>query len=97
MVGVPGILPTPMKHLGENQQSLHGAKEIFDITAVTVAAMASIISGIAATQSVVTAGTLDKLSGEVASALSSQNNINCLVQLGALNLKKLFSSGDSPF
>lgn len=72
--------------------SLHDIREILAswplqplLAAVSTAVT---ISGIAISQSVATAGTLDKLLREFASALSSQNNINSLVQLGTLNLNQ---------
>lgn len=68
-------------------------KKDFDITAAVAAAIAlavtsAAVSGIAFSQSVVTASMVDKLSDEVATALNIQNNINAMIQLGILNLNQ---------
>lgn len=95
MARVPGIMPTPVEHLGENQLVLTRQETEFDFALhvghcghFVPTAMEAIVSGIAISQSVATTGTLNKLSGEVASALSSQNNINSLVQVGTLRLMR---------
>lgn len=93
VVWIPGIVPLPVSHSGENQLTLTRHKRDFGIitaviTAIATTATAAAVSRIALSQSVVTASTVNKLSGEVAEALSTQNNLNAFIQLGILNLNQ---------
>lgn len=95
VVWIPGIVPLPVSHSGENQLILTRHKRDFGIitaitTAIATAATAAAVSRIALSQSlpIVTASTVNKLSGEVAEALSTQNNLNAFIQLGILNLSQ---------
>lgn len=87
---IPGNIPMPVEHSELQKMVLGWHKGDFDITAAVAAATAltvisAAVSGIAFSQSVVTASTVGKLSGEVATALNMQNNINAMIQLGIFN------------
>lgn len=93
VVRIPGNIPMPVEPSGLQKIVLGRHKRDFDITAAVVAAIAlavtsAAVSGIAFSQSVVTASTVDKLSDEVATALNIQNNINAIIRLGIFNLNQ---------
>lgn len=71
VAGTSGIVPLPVGHSVEGQLMLNRHGRDFDIIVAIVAAIAAVatvaaVSGIAISQSVVKASTVDKLSGEVA-------------------------------
>ena len=53
---------------------------------IAVAATAATAAGVAISQSVATASTVDTLSGQVANALATQNDINSYIHKGILQL-----------
>lgn len=75
----------------ERQVALMRQKRYLGITAgmtvvISVAATRANLSGSVTSQSVTTASTVYKPSGEVSDSLSTQSSLNNLIQMGILNL-----------